>query len=89
LDDSQERGIITIVLLIIYWRGLGPKFGPNAVWGGLAGGLIIGFIFTIFLYFQRSGFDWYIIGKAAILGTMLGFIAELLGKAPDFIKKRR
>lgn len=78
-------GIITIVLLVIYWG----RFGPNAVWGGLTGGLIIGFIVAIFLYFQRNGFDWYIIGKVAILGTMLGFMAELLGKVSGLIKKRK
>ncbi|MCK4454126.1 hypothetical protein KAU51_02150 [Candidatus Parcubacteria bacterium] len=76
-------GIITIVLLIIFWRK------RNAVWGGLTIGIIIGFIFTVFYLFQGSGFDWFVIGKGAILGTILGFMAELLWKASDFIKKKK
>ena len=75
-------GIITIVLLIIFWRK------RNAVWGGLTIGIIIGFIFTIFYLFQGSGFDWFIIGKGAILGTMIGFITELLGKISNLVRKK-
>jgi hypothetical protein len=75
-------GIITIVLLIIFWRK------RNAVWGGLTIGIIIGFIVTVFYLFKESGFDWFIIGKGAILGTILGFIAELLGKIFNFVRKR-
>ncbi len=81
-------GIISIVLLIIYWGGFGPKFGPNAVWGGLTLGLIIGFIVAIFFVFKGAGFNWYIIEKSAILGTIIGFFAELLGMLPGFFKKR-
>ena len=44
---------------------------------------------AIFFVFKGSGFNWYIIGKGAIRGTILGFIAELLGMASDFIKKKK
>lgn len=76
-------GIITAVLLIVFCRR------RSAVWGGLTLGVIIGFIVAIFFVFKGSGFNWYIIGKGAIAGTILGFIAELLGMASDFIKKKK
>ena len=75
-------GIITIILLIIFWRK------RNAVWGGLTIGIVIGFIIAIFYLFKGSGFNWFIIGKSAVLGTMAGFIAELLGKISDLIRKK-
>jgi len=74
-------GIITVALLIIYWRK------RNAVWGGFAIGVIVGLIVSIFYLFQGSGFDWLVISKGAILGAMIGFVAELLGMVSDFIKK--
>lgn len=80
-DIWKVLGIISIPLLIIYWRVKG------AVWGGLTIGLFIGFIVAIFLYFQGTGFSWYIIGKGAILGIMVGFIAELLPKIAKRILK--
>jgi hypothetical protein len=71
-------GIASIILLAIYfWRG------RNAVWGGFTAGIIIGFIIALF-----SGFKWYIVGKGAILGTMIGFVAELLGMLSDFLKRK-
>ena len=75
-------GIITVVLLIIYWRK------RNAVWGGFTIGIIIGLIVSIFYLFQGNGFDWLIISKGAILGAMIGFVAKLLGNASDFIKNK-
>lgn len=76
-------GIITIVLLIIFWRK------RNAVWGGLTIGILIGFIVAVVYLFKESGFNWYIIGKSAVSGTMVGFIAELLGMISDFIRKKK
>ena len=76
-------GIITAILLIVF-RG-----GRNAVWGGLTLGIIIGLIVAIFFVFEGSGFDGYIVGKGAILGTIVGFIAQLLGKVSDLIKKKK
>jgi uncharacterized membrane protein len=71
-------GIASIILLAIYfWRG------RNAVWSGFTAGIIIGFIIALF-----SGFKWYIVGKGAILGTMIGFVAELLGMLSDFLKRK-
>ena len=75
-------GIVTIVLLIVFWRK------RNAVWGSLTIGIIVGFIITIVSVFKGSSFDWYVIGKGAILGAIIGFIAELLGMVGDYIKRR-
>ena len=75
-------GVITIILLICFWRT------RNAVWGGFTLGIIIGSIITIIFVFKGSGFDWYTIGKGAISGTLLGFAAELLGKVSDFMKRK-
>jgi len=71
-------GIVSIILLALYFRR-----GRNALWGGLTAGAIIGFIIALF-----SGFNWYIVGKGAILGTIVGFVAELLGILSDYLKKR-
>ena len=66
-------GIIAIVLLIIFWRK------RNAVWGGLILGIFTGLILAIFFFVGGNGFDWSIIGKIAVFGTILGFATEILG----------
>jgi len=71
-------GIISIILLVVYFRR-----GRNAVWGGLTAGAVIGLIIALF-----SGFNWYIVGKGAISGTMIGFAAELLGMLSDYLRKK-
>jgi len=74
-------GIASAILLIIYWRG------RNAVWGGLTLGIIIGFIVAIVFMFRENGFNLLTVGKGAIAGTILGYLAELLGKVSDLLKK--
>ena len=66
-----------IVLLIKYW---GSK---NSVWGGFTMGIIIGLIVAIIYLIIGNGFSWIIIGKGAIIGTIAGYFAELLGKISD------
>jgi len=75
-------GVLTIILLIIFWRK------KNAVWGGFTLGIIIGLIIAILYLFKGRGFDWFIIGKSAMLGTIIGLVAELLGKASNIIKNK-
>ena len=75
-------GVVAAVLLLIYWRG------RNAVWGGLTIGAILGLVVALFSVLRGNGFDWFIIGKGAISGTIAGFIAELLGKASNLIKRK-
>lgn len=82
-DIWKILGIISIVLLIVFF------FRPrrNAVWGGLTLGIIIGLTVAILFVFKGCGFDWYIIRKCVISGTIIGFIAELLGTVADHLKK--
>ena len=75
-------GIITVILLIIFWNKKG------ATWGGFTIGTIVGFIATIVYLFKGNEFIWAFIGKGAVLGTITGFFAELLGKISDSIKKK-
>lgn len=83
-DTWTTLGIISIVLLIVFF------FRPrrNAVWGGLTIGIIIGLIAAVVFVLKEHGFDWQIIKKCAISGTVIGFFAELLGMGSDYLKKR-
>lgn len=76
-------GIVAVVLLIVFF------FCPrrNAVWGGLTSGVIIGLIVTIIFVLKGNGFGWYVIGKCAISGIIIGFVVELVGAVSDLIKK--
>jgi len=74
--------IIAAMLLVVFWRR------RNAVWGGLTLGIIVGFITAIFFAFKVGGFNLFIVGKFAVVGTLIGFIAELLGKASDHLKRK-
>ncbi len=75
-------GVITIILLIIFWRK------RSAVWGGLTIGAVLGAIIAVVYLIKGSGFNWSIVGKGAVLGTIAGSIAELLGMLSEFIKKK-
>ncbi|MDP3729687.1 MAG: hypothetical protein Q8R26_02985 [bacterium] len=74
--------IIAGILLFLYWHT------KNAVWGGLTIGLIIGLLFLFYSFFNGSVLNWYVVGKGAIIGTLVGFGAELLGKFSDFLKNK-
>ena len=71
-------GIVSVVLLAAYFK---PR---NSVWGGFTAGIIIGVIIAMFF-----DFSWYVIGKSAVVGTFLGFGADLLGRLSDKIRKGR
>ena len=81
LDIWIILGILTIILLIVFWKK------KSAVWGGFTLGIILGLMVALFFVFIKgSGFDWSIIGKGAIAGTLLGFIMEIFGKISDFLR---
>ena len=70
--------ILSIIAVILsFFRG------QNAIWGGATIGLIIGIIIAII---QR--FNWSILGKAVVIGILVGSIAEILGLLSDFLKKK-
>ncbi|HUU16349.1 MAG TPA: hypothetical protein VMW72_04300 [Sedimentisphaerales bacterium] len=63
--------IIAVVSLIFFFAR-----GPNPIWGGATGGLIIGAIVAL----VRDGFEWSTIWKGIVVGIILGVIAEILGR---------
>lgn len=71
-------GVVTLILLAVYW---GRR---NAVWGGFTIGIIVGLVIALF-----SDFNWWIVGKSAIWGTIIGFGAELLGKISDKMRGKQ
>lgn len=75
-------GIVAFILLIVYFKK------KNSVWGGLMIGFIIGTIIAVIFLVKGNGFDWRIIGKGAVLGTFIGFGADLLGKVSDKLKNK-
>ena len=76
-------GIIAIISLVIYGRK------RSAVWGGYAIGIVIGTVVGLISLFTGREIGWLsAIIKGALLGTLAGFIAELLGKVYVLIKKK-
>jgi hypothetical protein len=66
---------IAVVALLAHW---GSK---NAVWGTATLGAIVGVAIATF----SEGFDWWIVGKAFIIGTLIGVALEWL---PRLIGKK-
>ena len=76
-------GCTAAILLVVYFRR-----GRNSVWGGLSLGIIVGIIIAIILAFTGKGFNWFIILRSAAIGTIVGFLADLLGEVPKLFKKQ-
>lgn len=70
--------VVAVILLVVYWNK------KTAVWGGLTLGLVIGFVMALF-----PGFDWYVVAKGGIVGTLIGFGAELLGMISNGMGRRK
>jgi 4-hydroxybenzoate polyprenyltransferase len=76
-------GIIAIISLVIYGRK------RSAVWGGFTIGIVIGLMLGIISLFTGREIGWMsAIIRGAILGTIAGLFAELLGKAGDHFRKK-
>ncbi len=73
-------GIIALISLIVFWKN------RSAVWGGLTGGIIVGLIVALVYLFRGNGFSWDFLLKGAILGTLIGVGAELLGMLSKKLK---
>ena len=80
LANWYVLGGIVAVLLLFFFRG------RNAVWGGFTAGLVGGLGLATFFVFRGEGFEWSILGKSAIIGTLVGFATELLGKLGNRLK---
>ena len=74
-------GVFSIILLFVFWKK------RNAVWGGFTAGIILSLLVFVLFGILGKGFNWFLIIKITILGILLGFIAEILGKASDYLKK--
>lgn len=62
------------VSLLLYARK-----GQNAVWGTATVAIPIGLVIAILVaIFGSSGFDWWIIGKAVVVGALTGLAFEWL-----------
>jgi uncharacterized membrane protein YagU involved in acid resistance len=75
LDIWNILGIVSILFLIIFFAK-----GKNALWGGLSIGVLIGLIIALVYVFKGQDFNWIILKKAAIIGTLAGLVAEMAGR---------
>ena len=75
-------GIIAVISLLVFWRKRG------AVWGGLTIGAFAGLMVSVVNLLRGNEFIWISIGKGAILGSIAGLLAELLGMAGDHFRKK-
>lgn len=66
---------VAILALLVHSRG------PNAVWGTATFGILVGVAVAVY----RPGFDWSIVGKAAVIAALIGLAFERL---PQIIGKR-
>lgn len=69
--------IASVSMILSFFRG------RNAIWGGATIGLIIGIIIAVF-----QKFNWSIIGRAVIIGILVGVIAEVIGIIADYLKNK-
>ena len=68
--------LIAAASLIYFWRG------PNAVWGGIAGGAVGGLVAETFWVLIGNAFSWLRVGKwivgAVLIMTAIELIARFL-----------
>jgi len=72
--------LIAIFSLYIFWRNF------NYVWGGLALGGFTGLVISIINFYSYGNFDWESTEKAAVLGTVIGTLVEIIGRSTHLIK---
>lgn len=70
--------VAAAVVLLVHWRG------PNAVWGTATLGILIGVVVAVF----RPGFDWWTVGKAAVVGTFIGLAFEWMPRIAGRLVRR-
>lgn len=62
-------GFISIVALIYTFT-----IGINIIWGSCIVGIFIALVIALKIYFDGMGFDWLILLKGAITGSVAGII---------------
>jgi hypothetical protein len=72
--------LIAAASLLAFWRG------PNAAWAGTALGAIGGFLIAGLSAVRGNGFAWLIIGKAVVVGVLVGLIVEVVAKLSNRAK---
>ena len=71
---------VATIALLFFWRG------PNAVWGGLALGAVVGFVVALVLALRGHGLAWVIVAKGVVVGVLLGTLAEIVGRLSNRAK---
>ena len=82
-DIWNILAIVAVITLFIFAKG------KSSVWGGLTLGLIVGIIIALIYVFKGHSFEWSIIKKSVITGTLVGVLAELLGRLSQSLKKNK
>lgn len=77
-------GLISVLSLILTFFGR-----KNAIWGGLTIGVVAGFIIAFIYLIRGNPFNWLMVEKATIIGTLSGVIFEILGALSDYLKKAK
>lgn len=78
----ETRTIVWIILGFISVISLIYTFvvGKNSIWSGCLVGIFIGLILAARYYFQGAGFDWLILVKGGITGSMAGIVFSFFAK---------
>lgn len=66
--------IFAAISLLVYWGG------KNAVWGAAMVGAVGGLIAAAVYFFMGHGLQWAIVGKWAVVATLIGSALELFGR---------
>jgi hypothetical protein len=74
---------IALISLILFFRG------PNAVWGGLTLGTLVGFLLAMIAFIRAGQFPWSTVGKSIMVGILLGLAAEIVGRLANRAKARK
>ncbi len=65
--------ILAAFFLVLFYNKRG------VAWGGMTLGVVFGLILAAyFALFGGTGFDWYLVGKAAVIGVLSGCGIEFL-----------
>jgi hypothetical protein len=75
--------VAAAIALVAFWRG------PNAVWGGLTLGLVVGGVIATIRALGPAQFSWPLIGRSVAIGVLCGVAAEVVGNFATSIRRRQ